>query len=395
MSPLSSRERMLTALRYQQPDYVPLIFNAFGFQPPPHLAWSNPIEEAQRWLSIGVDATLAVSPPLMFHPEVEVREWKERVPGERRPLMVKEYHTPAGVARQEVYSTEDWVSADWPTHQGSDRGIALFDDYNVARSRKFLIETEEDLEKLKYLLYPPSDEAITRFRTEAEALARHAEELGILLEGNGSSGTDAVTWLCGVEGMVFMAMDRPEMFHALLDIIHEWDKRNVELVLDTPVDLVNRRGWYEGTAFWSPALYREFFQPRFKELTDAVHQAERLMGYKLSTGFMPLLDTFVEIGYDAHYYIDPVMGGADVDFCKIQSIFENKVAVIGGVNSAVTLESGSREEIRQAVFDAIEILGPGGGLILTPVDCISASTPWKSIEILIEAWKEVRDYPMK
>jgi uroporphyrinogen-III decarboxylase len=271
----------------------------------------------------------------------------------------------------------------------------LFDDFNVARSRKYLIETEEDLDKLKYLLYPLPDEEIHGFREATAQVARAAEELGVLLEGQGSSGTDAVTWLCGVDGMVFMALDQPEMFDALLDVVHEWDKRNVEILLDTPVDLVNRRGWYEGTAFWSPDLFRRFFQPRIKELADMVHQADRLMGYILSTGFMPLLDVFVEIGYDAHFYIDPVMGGVGVDLSKVKSTFANKIAVIGGLNSPVTLESGSRDAIRQEVFKAVEILGAGGGLVLTPVDCISASTPWQNIEILIDAWKEVRDCPVQ
>ena len=395
MSQLSSRERMLAAIRYQQPDYVPLIFNVFGFQPPPHLAWSDQVEQAQCWLSLGVDATLGVSLPLIFHPDVEVREWEESVPDERWPLMVKEYHTPAGVARQEVYRTEDWISSDWPGHRAEPSSVGLFDDYNVSRSRKFLIETEQDLEMLQYLLYPMPDEARERFSEEAAAVAGQAAQLGVLLEAQGSSGVDAVTWLCGANNMIFLALDQPDMFNALLDIVHAWDKRNVDVLLDTPVDLVTRRGWYEGTAFWSPTLFRRFFQPRFKALTDSVHQAGKLMGYKNSTGFMPLLDAFVEVGYDAHFYIDPVMGGVGVDLRKVKSAFENKIAVIGGVNSPVTLERGSRNEIRQEVFDAVKTLGPGGGLVLTPVDCISANTPWENIKILIEAWKEVRDYPLK
>ena len=395
MTHLSSRERLLAAIRYQQPDYVPLIFNVFGFQPPPHLAWSNSVEQAQRWLSLGVDATLEVSLPLVFHPDVKVRAWEELVPGERWPLMVKEYHTPAGMMRQEVYRTDDWISTDWPGHRAQHNSIALFDDFNVSRSRKFLIENELDLEKLKYLLYPLPDKAIAQFSEEAAQVASQAEQLGVLMEGQGSTGVDALIWLCGVEGMLFLAMDHPQMFNALLDIVHDWDKRNVGILLDTPVELVTRRGWYEGTAFWSPALFRRFFQPRFTELTDVVHQADRLMGYKNSTGFMPLLDVFVEIGYDAHFYVDPVMGGAGVDLHKVKSTFDKKIAIIGGVNSAVTLERGSRETIRQEVFEAVETLGPGGGLVLTPVDCISASTPWENIEILIEAWKEVRDYPLK
>ncbi len=386
---LSSRERMLAALRCQKPDHIPLMFNVFGFQPPPHLAWTNQGEQAQRWLSLGVDATLQISVPHVFHPDVQVREWVEQLPGERWPLMIKEYHTPAGVLRQEVYRTDDWISADWPSHSRLDSGVELFDDYNVVRSRKYLIENEQDLAKLKYLLHPLPDDEVSAFRQSAFALAQSAAELQVILEGNESKGTDAITWLCGVDGMLFMALDQPDLFTALCDLIQDWDRRNLEILLDTPVDLVNRRGWYEGAAFWSPALFRRFFAPRIQALTDLVHQADRLMAYKLTTGFMPLLDTLSAIGYDAHYYIDPLMGGAGVDLALVKLKFGVRTAVIGGVNSPVTLERGSRAEIREAVYEAVRVLGSGGGFILTPVDCLAASTPWKNVEILIEAWREV------
>ncbi len=393
MSRLSSRDRLLAALRYQRPDYVPLIFNSFGFQPPAHLAWTNEYEEAQRWLSLGVDATLGLHVPIVFHPEVKTRAWEEKVPGERYPLMIKEYDTPAGTLRQEVYRTDDWISEEWPGHKGERNEVQLIDDYNVPRSRKFVVETEEDLEKLRYLLHPLPDQAIPQFKERAAAIGRQARELGVLVESTASAGTDLAVWLCGVEGLLYMALDKPQVFAELLDIIHEHDKRNVELLLDTPVDFIVRRAWYEGTAFWSPKIYREHMMPRLKELTAMAHQGGRLMGYIMTTGFMPLLDTFVEIGYDAHYYIDPIQGGPGVDLRKVKKTFDQRIAVIGGMNSAVTLESGSREEIRQAVFDAIAILGPDGGFVLSPVDCIFASTPWQSILTLIEAWKEARDYP--
>ena len=392
MSNLSSRDHLLAAMQYREPDYVPLVFNAFGFRPPAHLAWSNEFEEAQRWLSLGVDATLNVSPPLVFHPEVKARSWEEKIPGERWPLMIKEFETPAGILRQEVYRTDDWVSDQWPEHKSGQADIRLADDYDVPRSRRFAVETEADLDKLEYVICPLPDGAVTKLREEARKVGRQARQIGVLVESIASSGVDMATWLCGVDGMIHMALDKPQMFEALLDIIHARDKRNVEILLDMPVDLIIRRGWYEGTTFWSPALYRRFFMPRFRELTALAHQGGRLMGYMLSAGFMPLLDTFVETGYDVHYYIDPVQGGPGVDLHKVKKAFDRKIAIVGGVNSAVTLESGRREEIRQAVFDAMGILGPGGGLVLTPVDCIAASTPWESIETLIEAWKEARDH---
>jgi len=401
MSKLSSKERLLSTIRYDVTDHVPLIFRTFGVNPPPDLAWSNQYKEAQTWLSLGTDAWLEVSLPQTFHPDVTVREWEEVIPGERWALMVKAYDTPAGVLRQEVYRTDDWVSPDWPMHKSAGDGIQLsggggiqlFDDYNVPRSRKHAIETEDDMQKLRYLLHPPSDETIARFQEKVDAVAQQADELGVPIVGWGSSGTDAVTWLCGVEGMVLMALDQPDAFNELLDIVHAWDIRTTEILLDTPVDIIIRRGFYEGTTFWSPALYRQHFAPRIKELTTLVHQGDRLMTYIMSVGFLPLLDTLVEIGYDAHYLLDPIAGGAHIDLRRVKSVFDKKVAVIGGLNEPVTLEQGTREQIRQEVSDAIQHLGPGGGLALCAAEAVVASTPWESIETVIEVWKEIRDIP--
>ena len=172
-----------------------------------------------------------------------------------------------------------------------------------------------------------------------------------------------------------MAIDRPEVFRALLDVIHTWDTRNVEILLDTPVDLVMRRQYYEGTSFWSPALYREHFLPRIKELTRMVHQAGRFAGYTMSVGFMPLLDMLVEIGYDAHCYLDPISDGRPVDLAKVKTALNKKIAVIGGLNTPITLEQGTPEAIRREVFDAVRVLREGGGLALTPAEAIYAGTP--------------------
>lgn len=395
MTTISSKERLLTVLRYQEPDHVPLLFNTFGFTPPGHRGWADQVEEARWWLSLGVDDWLVVSPPLEFHPAVRTREWTETPPGERWPVMIKEYETPAGVFRQEVYRTADWVSPDWPDHRAGNDGVRLFDDYNVARYRRPPIQSEEDLEKLKYLLHPLSDSAAAAFREHAAAVSRQAEEIGVLLVGMGPGGVDIATWLCGVEPMLMMALDQPDLFEALLDLIHAWDKRVLEVLLDTSVELVLRRGYYEGTTFWSPALYRRFIAPRLQELVALAHQAGRFLGYIMSVGVMPLLDILAEIGYDAHYLLDPLPHGQPIDLQRVKAAFAGRTAVIGGLNEPITLERGTPEQIRREVFEAVRILGPGGGLALTPAEAIMARTPWENIEVLIEAWKEVRDYPLR
>ena len=83
--------------------------------------------------------------PVRFDPRVTVKEWLEDQPGETRPVMVKEYHTPGGILRTEVRQTDDWR---WGDH------VPLFDDYLVPRTKKFLVTGPEDLDALREALGP-------------------------------------------------------------------------------------------------------------------------------------------------------------------------------------------------------------------------------------------------
>ena len=93
-------------------------------------------------------------------------------------------------------------------------------------------------------------------------------------------------------------------------------------------------------------------------------------------------------GIDLLYHVDPVQDS--IDLGAVKEKFGGKMAVAGGVNSGMTLGSGTREEVRQAVHTAVDTLAPGGGFILTPADALFPDTPWSSVEAMIEAWRETQ-----
>ena len=68
----------------------------------------------------------------------------------------------------------------------------------------------------------------------------------------------------------------------------------------------------------------------------------------------------------------------------------------GGVNGFLTVEMGTKTEVQEAVCNAIRTLAPGGGFILSPVDNVrdTSEHAWKNVRALIEAWKEVGEYPI-
>lgn len=152
--------------------------------------------------------------------------------------------------------------------------------------------------------------------------------------------------------------------------------------------MVVARGWYSATDFWSPALFRKFLTPAFRKLAEVVHQAGAVFAYTMTTGALAMADQLLTANFDLLYYVDPVQEKTDLSIVKDK--FGSRLAVAGGISSAVTLHSGSRDDIRQAVHTAVRKLGPSG-FILAPVDALFPDTPWSNVEVMIEAWRELRE----
>jgi uroporphyrinogen-III decarboxylase len=267
--------------------------------------------------------------------------------------------------------------------------VALFEDLNIPRGVKHAVAGPEDLPKLRYLLQDPSAEQLAAYRERMARVKQFAQEQGVLVQGWSAFGMDAVAWLCGVERAVMGAMTEPEFFQELLDIVSDFDQRRTEMMLDVGgVDLVVERGWYSATDFWSPSLFRQYLTQRIKHLADITHHAGARFAYVMTCGAPTMADELLAAGIDLLYYVDPVQDKTDLAVVKEK--FKGRLALVGGVSSPVTLYGGSREEIRQAVHTAVHKLGPSG-FILAPVDGIFPDTPWSSVEVMIEAWREVRD----
>ncbi|HIE28511.1 TPA: hypothetical protein EYP66_14620 [Candidatus Poribacteria bacterium] len=381
---LSSLERMLLAINHQEADRVPLVFNVFTWNPPPHLKYSSALERVDKFLHFGIDDTISLSAPFRYHPDVTTRTWRE-ITGERYPILFKEYETPKGTLRQIAWQTEDWPHGD---------DIPIVGDHNISRSQKFPVESPEDLEKLPYLFFQPNREQLNDFKEHVQNIKKFASDRQILIEGHAGGFGDYAAWLMGIQNLIIAMCDRPGFVHQLLDTILEWEMRDIDILLDTSVvDVIIHRGWYECADFWSPHLYRQFIAPRLKKKIQLVHQAGKKFGYIMSTGIMPLLDIFSELDFDILIHVDPVQGGAHLP--RLKKEIGERVCFWGGVNSAITLGRGSKDEIRDAVTFAISTLAPRGGLILSAADCLFSDTPWENVRTMIERWREIGTYPIR
>ena len=247
-----------------------------------------------------------------------------------------------------------------------------------------------ELEALRYLLTPPQANDIAAFQAEAGRAHAFASEQGVLLAGGWGVGVDMADWLCGFENLMLLEYDQPAFVEGLLEMIHVWNQQRMAVVLGGKVDLFIYRAWYEGCDFVNPRFYRRAILPRLKSDAALAHEHGALFGYICSSGILPLVDDFLEAGIDVLIGIDPVQG-TNTDLVEIRRKTTGRISLWGGVSGAVTVEMGEEEEIRAAVRNAIETLGPEG-FILSPVDNITVDAPrtWENLQVFIDEWQRNR-----
>jgi uroporphyrinogen-III decarboxylase len=392
MAGLTSRQRLLAALDLQETDHAPCCFMSFTALR--KRCQENMYDLARAELAMGLDSLLFIPAaprpqrpdhpdlrglPVRFHPAVRVEEWREEAPG-YHGILHKEYITPAGKLTTGVRISDDWPHGDH---------IPFIDDYQIPRATKPLIAEPRELDALQYLMTPPQAEDVARFIQEAQHAYAFVEEHGVLLVGGWGVGMDMANWLCGMQALMLLMMEKPDFVADLLEMIHVWNKQRMEVVLSAPVDLYVRRAWYEGCDFVMPKFYRDVILPRLKAEADLAHERGAKFGYICTSGTRPMLDFYREAGIDVLIGLDPIQG-THTDMPLMKARLGDKTCLWGGVCGAVTVETGSEEEIRSAVRQAIQTLGPRG-FILSPVDNITVDAPltWRNVDIFIDEWRKL------
>jgi uroporphyrinogen-III decarboxylase len=388
---LTSRERLLRAMRCQDVDHTPCAFMSFAAL---RGRCQDAYEVARQELAWGLDSWIFAPPtwrnerpnhpdlrglPVRLPPDVTVELWLEDAPDDGCPVLHKTYHMPAGTLTTSVRKTADWPHGDF---------VPLVDDYQVPRALKPLVTDEADVEVMRHLLILPTAEEIATFRGELARARAFAAAHGVIVASGWGVGADMAGWLCGLEQLALLAVDRPALVEDLLAIIGRWNEARMRAVLEAGVDLYIRRGWYESAQFWSPRLYRRFILPWLQREAALAHAHGALFGYIMTAGLTPMLDLIAESGVDVLLGLDPLQGGPD-PLAAARDRLAGRVCLWGGVNAALTVEAGSADDVAAAVGRALEAMTGANGFILSPVDNVTRITRnvWRNVDVFIETWR--------
>jgi uroporphyrinogen-III decarboxylase len=374
---MNTRERLLAAWQGQEVDYVPLVLGFWDRPRHPLATWANEPERLAWYRERGWDTYLGLWAPVTPGPEVQTATRFEERDGRR--VLYQRWRTPAGDLEERLWATEDWIS-ELPAV------CPLGDDFRTSRYLECPCKTREDLATLPYL-FPLQSEADRQAMVAAYAQARAlAEEFAVPVVAAISAGLDWLLWLFRPQEIVMRAVLEPEFVRDLLAPINAAYQQRLEWALELGVDAVLRRGWYESTDFWSPALYAQLAQPALLREVALAHQAGVPVIYQMDSGIMPLLSELDAVPFDCLLGADPATSAQDLRVVRRR--LPGK-ALWGGISGPLHLGRGTPQQVERAVEKTFADCGREG-FILGPGVGLRYDWPTENLLACDRAWRRLR-----
>jgi uroporphyrinogen decarboxylase len=138
--------------------------------------------------------------------------------------------------------------------------------------------------------------------------------------------------------------------------------------------------------FVSPAMFRELLAPELRRFVSGV-KAHGLPVIKHTDGnIRPILDLIVDSGIDCLDPIDPLAG---LDIGDLKQRYGGRVALKGNVDCAHALTFGTEREVVEETRAVIRKAAAGGGLILSSSNSIHSSVKPGNY---LAMWNAIRTY---
>ncbi len=105
-----------------------------------------------------------------------------------------------------------------------------------------------------------------------------------------------------------------------------------------------------------------------------------------------MIEDFIEIGVDI---LNPIQtsAGKMSDLEKLKRQFGTEIVFCGGIDTQEVLPNGSPEDVRREVRRVMEIMGAGGGYMVSAVHTIMEEVPAENVLAMVDAVREFGDYP--
>lgn len=343
---MNSRERVLVALRHEEPDRVPVSL-AYGTPAIIAKRYGRPYDKA--WMRQDIYEALLRDPPL--DPSIPANYLQD---------------VPRGA------DITCWGVATWRS--------STQDTYAVGSPLRKMT-TVAELEA-----FPFPDVGADQY---ASSLAKEVDQFhkeGVAVQGAMSQTIlELAVKMYGVENLLTAFYLNPDFVNALFDQITRRKRAMALQFVKAGVDIL-RLGDDVGTQrgmMISPAIWRAFLKPRLASIIAAA-RAERPgipVFYHSDGDIREIIAELIEVGITILNPIQPEC----MDPLEIKRRYGKRLTLWGTISVQKILPFGTPEEIRSVVRNYMSVLGRGGGYIIGPTHNIGRDIPWENLAAFYDA----------
>lgn len=377
---MTHRERVLTALKREQPDRVPLdlggslastinihayrrLMARLGFGEAPPVAYlsrrSNSVLPDERLLShLDVDCRAVILDNPDVNPERELPDGS----------LTDEW----GIIWKHLGDGQHFINYDGPFYG---------------------LEPDPDLIQ-KFTWPDPLDPG--RFRTlRSQAQTHRARTDAAIILVLGVGLVHQIQFMRGYAASLEDLIVAPDFVQAFMERYTDFWVRMTEGALQEVGDLVDLAmfgddlGTQRGPVM-NPSLYRRLIKPYHARMVQTIKRFGKPVLLHSCGSVAAFIPDFIEVGLDALHPIQ--VSAKDMESAKLKREFGRDITFWGGVDTQRVLPLGTPQEVREEVRRRIADLGPGGGYVLGAVHNIQAEVPVDNILAMFEAAREFGRY---
>ncbi len=146
---------------------------------------------------------------------------------------------------------------------------------------------------------------------------------------------------------------------------------------------------HKGGPMINPKYFYKYLLPCFQEVSNAIHDWGGKFILHTDGDITSLLDFIVESGFDGLQCLEPPF----VDPVLVKKKVGDKLCLSGNIDTRHILVDATKDEVKQAVQNAINALGHGGGYMLSPAN-FHPGISVDRLKWMIEAVNSYGVYPL-
>jgi len=144
----------------------------------------------------------------------------------------------------------------------------------------------------------------------------------------------------------------------------------------------------------SPDMYREILKPIHADYISFIKERTNAkLLFHTDGDVVPLIGDFIEMGVDI---LNPIQtsAGKMSDLAGLKKRFGKNIIFCGGIDTQRILPEGTPGEVRDEVKRVIQLLGEGGGYMVSSVHTIMNDVPPENVLAMVDAVVEFGTYPL-